>query len=332
VSRIKILLCSCLYAIAVSTTASEKHDLNFEVFDDRFYEYIDVGGQVEVLATDLGWAEGPVWSNKLRSLLFSDVAKDRIYRWSESAGISEFLYPSGHSPDGQLTEWRGSNGLAIDNNGNLLLAQQGSRVLARMVNGLENPQANFETLASHYKKQRINSPNDLLVHPSGDIYFTDPPYGLSGFEKSPDIELGFFGVFQLAVSGQLIPIHTALEKPNGLALSLDSNTLYVSNSETGREKIISIDLKSKNLATRSTLLFDASHLGSSMPGSTDGMSLHRAGILFATLPGGFGLLTPKGELLGTISLGQVTNLAFDTEYANLYLTAPHKLLRIKIKS
>jgi gluconolactonase len=318
-------------AALAGPTTTPKQDMHFEAYHPRFYDYIDSQSQFEILASELGWAEGPVWVPDLESLLFSDVANNRVYRWSQEKGLSEYLSPSGHNPDQAALDWRGSNGLAIDSHGNLLLAQQGSRVVARMRSGLDNPRADFEIIASHYEKQKINSPNDLVSHPSGDIYFTDPPYGLSGFEKSTALELDFFGVFKRSRDGSLVPINRSLEKPNGIALSIDMQTLYVSNSEPGEEKIIAIELVEEGSPSTSRLLFDAATLGVDGPGSTDGMTLHESGVLFISLPGGFGLLTPNGKLLGKISLGQITNMAFDASFTHLYLTAPNRLLRIKMK-
>jgi gluconolactonase len=328
--------CICLMLSTVAT-AADLLDFQIKTYDERFSDYIDAESRFEILASELGWAEGPVWVASLDSLLFSDVAKDRVYRWNEKDGLAEYLSPSGHKPDDAPTDWRGSNGLAIDKHGSLLLAQQGNRVLARMRSGLDHPVADYEVLASHYHEQPINSPNDLVSHPSGDIYFTDPPYGLAGFENSPDIKLDFFGVFRRSKDGQLMAINKTLEKPNGIALSIDHRTLYVSNSEPGREKIIAIDLEAADAASNSRLLFDAAELyaadpGNKGPGSTDGMTVHASGTLFVSLPGGFGLLTLEGKLLGKVLLGQITNMAFDTSFSYLYLTAPDRLLRIKMKA
>ena len=329
----KLLTCGSIYLL-LSTTASATGllDVQIKTYDAGFSDYIDGESRFEILASELGWAEGPVWVSSLDSLLFSDVARDRVYRWNENDGLAEYLSPSGHKPDDAPTDWRGSNGLAIDMHGSLLLAQQGNRVLARMRSGLDHPVADYEVLASHYHEQPINSPNDLVSHPSGDIYFTDPPYGLAGFENSPDIKLDFFAVFRRTKDGQLIAINKTLAKPNGIALSIDHTTLYVSNSEPGQEKIIAIDLEATDADTSSRLLFDAADQGSEGLGSTDGMTVHASGILFVSLPGGFGLLTPDGRLLGKVLLGQITNMAFDASFSYLYLTAPDRLLRVKIKA
>jgi gluconolactonase len=183
-----------------------------------------------------------------------------------------------------------------------------------------------------YRGQKINSPNDLLVSAAGDIYFTDPPYGLSGFENSPDIELGFFGVFRLTQQGSLAVVSETLEKPNGLALSADQRTLYVSNSNDDRPQIVAIDLDAGVESSPSRLFFDAQDLVADGAGSTDGMAMYPGDILFTSIPNGLGILSPQGKLLGKIALGQVTNLAFDASYDYLYITTPNRLLRLKVKS
>ncbi len=310
--------------------AADTVDVEFVVYDERFHDLITTGSNVEILANDFGWAEGPVWAPSLDALLFSDVAADEIYRWDTSSGLSVFLSPSGHPPDDLPRPWRGSNGLAIDAEGRLLLAQQGRRTLARMRAPLNDPAPDYETLVTHFAGQSINSPNDLVVHRSGDIYFTDPPYGLSGFENSPDIELDFFGVFRLSASGELSLVTDELEKPNGIALSADQSTIYVSNSEAGNERIIAIQLDEEGGPGPSRVFFDASDLGQNGAGSTDGMTVHPSGFLFVSIPGGLAVLSPEGELFGKISLGQVTNMTLDTSSSYLYVTTPHQLLRIAI--
>ena len=323
------LLCYAPWSVAISSTFE---DIEFTVYDDRFHRFIDADSRVEVLADGLGWAEGPVWVTTLDALLFSDVAADTVYRWDASGGLRVFVHPSGHAPDSGPTAWRGANGLAIDENGALLLAQQGNRRLSRLSTPVTDPAPYYEVLASRYRGKAINSPNDLTVHRSGDVYFTDPPYGLDGFENSPAIELDFFGVFRLGENNELYLINRDLEKPNGIALSTDQSTLYVSNSETGKAQIIAIELDSQGMPAGSRVFFDATRLIADGPGSTDGMTMHPSDHLFVSIPNGLGVLSPQGELLGKVTLGQVTNMAFDATHTHLYITSPNRLLRLETKS
>ncbi|MEM7564186.1 MAG: SMP-30/gluconolactonase/LRE family protein [Pseudomonadota bacterium] len=334
--QIRVVVCALMLLVNINSSKAgsdpdEWFELDALVADSRFHEYLKTPVRIDILVTDLGWAEGPVWIESQKSLLFSDVAADTIYRWQEGNGLSEYLSPSGHEPDNGGNAWRGSNGLAIDNEGRLILAQQSARRVARMEATIGHPKARFRVLASHFETQRFNSPNDLVVASNGDIYFTDPPYGLSGFENSPDLELPFFGVFRLSVGQDPEVLATSLSKPNGLALSGDQSRLYVSNSEAGNPGIYLIELRADQ-KPRAELLFDARALAAVGTGSTDGMAMHRDQILFASVPGGLALISEQGELIGTIHLGQVTNAAFDKCYCHLYLTTPNRLLRIKMNS
>ena len=321
----------CVLTIASLANAKQIIETEAVVYDDRFYNFFEKNNKLEILASDLEWAEGPVWVESLNALLFSDVATDKIYRWDQSNGLKTYLHPSGHEPDNAGHAWRGSNGLAIDNNGALLLAQQSNRRLSRMTSSVTDPKPQYELLSNQFKGNSLNSPNDLVVHPSGDVYFTDPPYGLAGREKSPDLELDFFGVYRLTKNNKLSVINRELEKPNGIALSNDKSTLYVSNSENGKSHIISIPLDSQGNAKTSRLFFDGSSLIPDGPGATDGMAVHRSDYLFVSIPNGIGILSPKGKLLGKVALGQVTNVAIDNSYSFLYITTPKRLLRLKIK-
>lgn len=329
---ITILVSFLILAPFSNSYSAEFIDAEIVVYDHRFYNFIDANSQIEILATELGWAEGPVWIEGLNSLLFSDVAADKIYQWNETEGLSVYLYPSGHTPDNSSQLWRGSNGLAIDRNGSLLLAQQSNRTLSRMQAPIGKPIPDYEVLASQYDGKLINSPNDLVVHHTGDIYFTDPPYGLAGFEKSPDIEMDFFGVFRLTKYGELIPVTKYIDMPNGIALSNDHSTLYVSNSAKNKAQIIAIKLDHQGNLEKSRLFFDGKDLISDGPGSTDGMAVHPSDFLFVSIPNGLGVLSPKGELLGVIALGQTTNMALNNMHTHLYITSPKRLMRLKIKN
>ncbi len=330
--RIWILATSVCFIFSASASSSPAGltSQNIVVYDERFYDFVDNESQFEILASDLGWAEGPVWVNTLDSLLFSDVAADKVYRWDESEGLRTYLFPSGHTPDSSPNAWRGSNGLAIDQNNNLVLAQQSSRKVSRMLKPLENPAPEYFILADSFQGKSLNSPNDLVVHRSGEVFFTDPPYGLAGFEKSPDIEMDFFGVFRLSQQGELKPVLTHLNKPNGIAFSIDHSRLYVSNSEEGNPQIIVVHLDEQLNPMDSRLFFDASKLIQDGPGSTDGMTVHASDFVFASIPNGVGILSPEGVLLGKIALGQVTNVAFDSTFTYLYVTTPKQLLRLKL--
>lgn len=301
-----------------------------QVYDARLHDFIARQPELELLADGLQWAEGPVWVPTLDSLLFSDVAADRIYRWNERDGLAVYLEPSGHGDGQPATPWRGANGLALDSSNRLYLAQQGNRVLARLAVTLDRPEPRFDILADRLEGKKLNSPNDLVIHRSGSVFFTDPPYGLAGFENSPDIELGYFGVFRLDPDGRLEAVVTDLDKPNGIALSPDERLLYVGNSGEGFAGIIALELDQQGRVRSRQPFFEARDQHGDGPGAIDGMAMHRGGFLFTSMANGIGILAADGTLLGKLALGQVTNLAFDDRYEFLYVTTPARLLRMKL--
>ena len=184
--------------------------------------------RIQQLAEGFIWAEGPVWVRDGGYLLFSDVPGNVMYRWSEADGVSEFLNPSGY--DGPPTDAfaePGSNGMALDAAGDLLVCDHGNRALAKV----DLKTRNKMILLDRYQGERFNSPNDLAVARSGAIYFTDPTYGLKGRNASPLRELDVNGVYLWTPGGALELIDADLTFPNGIALSPDERRLYVSVSD-----------------------------------------------------------------------------------------------------
>ncbi len=181
----------------------------------------------------LGWAEGPVWVKSRGYLLFSDVPRQHDVSLAPGKGIDVFLKPSGKpGEDPQLRE-AGSNGLTIDADGSLVMADSGDRALARLDLGSKEKMIFLD----RYQGKRFNSPNDVIIAKSGAMYFTDPPYGLKDVEKSTIKELPFSGVFHRAPDGTVGVIDDTFLYPNGIALSPDESTLYVSNTD-GKQPII----------------------------------------------------------------------------------------------
>jgi len=149
----------------------------------------------EVLAQGYKWSEGPVWTGG--AVLFSDVPNNVIWRWHESEGVREFLRPSGYTGSVPRGGEPGSNGLAVDGAGRLHMCQHGDRRIARLAPDGKS----FETVADRYEGKRFNSPNDLVVRPNGDVYFSDPIYGLVGHEKDPAREIPWSGVYRARAGG-----------------------------------------------------------------------------------------------------------------------------------
>ncbi len=284
---------------------------------------------IEKLAEGFTWAEGPVWVAANEVLLCSDVPQNRVYQWKDGAGISVFLEPSGFTGEKYEGRERGSNGLTLDREGRLTLCQHGDRRVARL--GPDGK--SFITLADRWEGKRFNSPNDLCFDRAGNLFFTDPPYGLGPKTKQ---EIDFCGVYRLRADGKLTLLSRDLERPNGLALSPDERTLYVGNSHGPRPIIMAFALQADGSVGPGRVFWDSSALVSrtKRPGALDGMKVDTAGNLWTTGPGGVLIISPEGKHLGSILTGRATaNCAFGgTDGHTLYLTADHTLLRIKTKA
>lgn len=324
-AMIKAIALPILLLIALPAAAeppappAAKFEGSIERLDPAVDELLAKDVQIEVLASGFKWSEGPTWFDS--SVVFSDVPNNVAYQWKEGAKeASVFLKPSGSS-DGK---GQGSNGLAHDAQGHLLLCQHGDRCVARL-----EKDGKFTRLADKFEGKRFNSPNDLVVHSRGTIFFTDPPYGLSGGMTSKDKELDFSGVFRLDSDGKVTALIKTLFFPNGIALSPDEKTLYVAVSEKLNPHIMAYNID----GTNGRKVFDATPLMSAKrPGSCDGMKVDQKGNLWCTGPGGVLILSKEGRHLGSIITGQPTgNCTFGDDGSTLYITANMFLVRVKTK-
>ena len=297
--------------------------------DDRINTLIPEDAVIEKLAEGFEWSEGPVWvPDEGGYLLFSDIPVNTIYRWDEQGGLSPYLRPAGYAGSDPSGAELGTNGLMLDAEGRLVMCDHGNRQIAR----LDATNFTRETIVSAYEGKRLNSPNDLVFHSSGDLYFTDPPYGLSGLNDSPDKELPFNGVYRVDTSGEVSLLTDELGFPNGIAFSPDEKTLYVANSGGDNPVIRAYDVQDDGTLANSRIFFDGSALiADGAVGAFDGMALDTEGNLFATGPGGVLVLTPEGEHLGTISTGErIANCTFGDDGSTLYLTSDMLLARIRL--
>jgi len=246
-----------------------------------------------------------------------------VFGWKEGdKTASVVLKPSGSisDPTGQ-----GSNGLAVDAKGSLVLCQHGERRIARL-----EKDGSFTALADRFEGKRFNSPNDLVIAKSGTIYFTDPPYGLK--KGSAAAELDFHGIYAIESAGSVKLIDKSVRFPNGIALSPDEKTLYVAVSDPQDTRVIAYDLAAAKPEAR--VIFNAQPLKSpERKGGCDGLKVDAQGNIWTTGPGGVLILDAKGRHLGTILTGQATaNCAWGGEARDtLYITADMFLLRVKTK-
>lgn len=293
-----------------------------ERLDPRLDQLIPPNAKLEKLAEGLIWSEGPVWLREPGCLLFSDVPRNVVLRWQESVGLGEYLKPSGYSGRSERGGESGSNGLALDPQGRLVLCQHGDRRVARV-----EKDGSWTALADRFQGKRFNSPNDLVFRSNGDLYFTDPPYGLA---KDAVRELDFCGVYRLSAEGQLSLLTDELTRPNGIAFSPDEKTLYVAQSDRERAIWMAYDVAPSGSIRNGRVFSDVTPLVKKLKGLPDGMKVDRAGNLFATGPGGVNVFTPDGKLLGRINPGVATaNCCFGGDGSILYMTAHNMLCRIR---
>ncbi len=307
---------------------------SIERLDPALDRLIPAGAQMEVLAGGFNWSEGPQWLPNEEMLIFSDVPENRIYQWKEGDTVaSVYLAPSGYTGETSRGGEPGSNGLTLDPEGRLVLCQHGDRRVARMDAPLGAPAPNFTTLVAEYEGKRFNSPNDLVYDARGNLYFTDPPYGLEGGVDSPLKELDFQGVYRLSADGELSLLVDTLTRPNGIALSPDEGTLYVAVSDPQRAWWVAYDLGEDGSVSNGRILYDATPMVPKAKGLPDGMKVRRDGSIWATGPGGVWVFSPEGTHLGTIHTGQATaNCGFNAAQDVLYLTADSLLLRLQLNN
>ncbi|MEO1370429.1 MAG: SMP-30/gluconolactonase/LRE family protein, partial [Acidobacteriota bacterium] len=295
------------------------------------------GAELEILADGFTWSEGPVWIPDGDFLLFSDVPQDTVYRWSEANGLERWLSPSGFTGDGEPGREPGANGLYLDAAGQLLMCQHGDRRVARLTaDAADGPflgpfddGAPYATVVADVDGKRFNSPNDLVVHPDGSIYFTDPPYGL---RDESERELPHHGVYRAVPGGAAALLHGDLTRPNGVALSPDGGVLYVANSDPASALWMRWPVLEGGGLGEGTVLFDATaSVSEDRPGLPDGMAVDTAGRIYATGPGGLFIFADDGRHLGTVRLPDPTaNVTFGgADRSTLYITSNHRLLRLE---
>jgi gluconolactonase len=262
--------------------------------------------QPKKLAGGFQFTEGPVWHPD-GYLLFSDIPADTILKYTPEGAVDTYLHPS-----------RNSNGLTFDRRGRLIACEHTGRRVSR-----QTPDGQMGTVASQWDGKRLNSPNDLVVHSSGRIFFTDPPYGI----KPEQAEIGFNGVYRIDDDNSVTLLESDFGRPNGLAFSPDETVLYVDDTE--RRNIRAFDVGEDFSLSNDHVFID---MDVEETGSPDGMKVDTEGNLYVTGAGGVWVVTPDGTHLGTISFPeQPANLAFGgDDYQTLFATARTSLYSVFI--
>lgn len=296
--------------------------------DPRFNQLVPKDATLEKIAEGFAWVEGPVWNRQGGYLLFSDIPGNAVYKWKEGEGTSVYLKSSGYSGTTPFPgKEPGSNGLTLDAQGRLVLCRHGDRQIGRLEsNGTIVP------LADHYDGHKINSPNDLVFKSNGDLYFTDPPFGLPKAFDDPG-KAPVQGVYRLSQDGTVALLIHDITAPNGIGFSPDEKTLYVSDVDPKRAAWLAYDVKSDGTVTNGRVFFDATRWRKDPFFGPDGFKGDRYGNIFGARPGGLSVIAPDGTLLGIVETGQPTsNVAWGEDGHTLFITGGGAVYRLRLST
>jgi len=291
--------------------------------DARFNQLISPLAKLEKLADGFGLAEGPVWSKSGGYLLFSDLAANAVYKWTAYTGVEVFLQPSGYSGTEPFRgPYPGSNGLAFDSAGRLVLCEHGDRRITRI-----EPDGSKTILADRFRGKRLNSPNDLTFDSKGNLYFTDPPFGLPHTFDDPGQELGFSGVYRLSPTGQLTLLTDKLRGPNGIAFAPSERTLYVSDTLAAEPGWMAYDVNEDAILSEPAAFLTTPAWAQTQRGARDGLKTDQFGNIFAAGAGGIHVFAPDGSHLGSIKIQAASNVAWGDDGSVLYVTGSKTIYR-----
>lgn len=275
------------------------------------------------LAEGFKFTEGPVWTRE--GLLFSDPNSNIIYKYGKDGELSVFKTPSGYS-GADIAEYGqpGSNGLTLDQNGNLVINQHGYRRVARL-----EKDGSETILADKFEGKRLNSPNDLVYRSDGTLFFTDPPFGLPNFFADRRKELPFSGVYSV-YKGKLQLLTKEFTGPNGIAFSPDEKYLYIGNWDEKKKTVYRYEVNADSTLQNGELFFDFTDFKGE--DAIDGIKVDANGNLYVSAPGGLQILSKDGKHLGTIVVPRhVHNMAWgDDDGKTLYLCARSGLYRMRL--
>ena len=299
-------------------------------------ELLPADAKIEVLASGRDWSEGPVWIRKAETapdgggfLVFSDVPQNEVLKWKEGDGLSVFLKPSGYTGLGHYSPEPGSNGLNLNSRGELISCEHGDRRISVLTRG-----GGKRTLADNFEGKRFNSPNDSTIDKAGNIYFTDPPYGLpKGPQDTAMREIPWNGIYKISPNGQLRLMTKEMTFPNGITLSPDQQTLYVSQSDPKAAVWVAFPIKSDGNLGPSRVIADVTAMVPNHRGLPDGMKTDTAGHIWGTGPGGVHVMTSQGKLLARIDTKMACgNCCFGGDDGSwLYICSDAFLVRVKTK-
>ena len=305
---------------------------SIESFDSSLNTILSSTAHAEIIAEGFEWSEGPLWIEKQNMLIFSDVPTNTVYKWTEEKGKEIYLKPSGFSGTSTESKEPGSNGLLLDPEGNLVLCQHGNRQVARMDAPLDKPEAKFISIADKYNGKRFSSPNDAVYNRAGELFFTDPPYGLpSQNDSDPAKEIPYNGVYKVKKNGEVILLTDSITRPNGIAFLPGENKLIVACSDPDKPNWYVFDINGDS-ATNGKIFYSSAGSNKSLNGLPDGFKVDKNGNVFATGPGGVWIFNSDGKPLGKIKLDESSsNVALSPNEKTIYITNDMYLLRVKMR-
>lgn len=300
-----------------------------ERFEPALDSLIDPQASIELLEVGFSWSEGPVWVASENCLLFSDIPRNAIFRWSERDGARIWMQPSGYTGVAYYGKEPGSNGLTLDGEGRLLACEHGDRRISRLEQG-----GGKVTLADSYQGKRLNSPNDLVLRAGGDLYFTDPAYGLPRRYEDTRRDLPFCGVYLLRPDLREPELLVdSMRMPNGVALDPEERFLYVTQSDPQSPCVTRYPIRDDSTLGVGAVVADFTDRVPEAPGLPDGIKVDDSGNIFTTGPGGVWVLGDAGERLGRIRTGlRVANLCWGGDGSTLYLCSDQYLCRLRTRT
>lgn len=304
---------------------------SIERMDAALDEVMDAGVSIEIIAEGYDWTEGPLWVASEKMLLFSDIPPNKIFKWTEEKGAELYLTPSGYTGTTPRGGEPGSNGLILNKEGKLVLCQHGDRRMALMDAELNSPAARFISLADRWQGKRLNSPNDAVFRSNGDLFFTDPPYGLVDNDKDSTKEIPFQGVYKVS-NGEVSLLIDSITRPNGIAFLNQEKTLIVANSDPEKAMWYLFDLSADDSLINPRVMYDATPMVKDHKGLPDGLKVDARGTIFATGPGGVFVFNAAGKQIGKLNIPEAcSNIALGDEGKTLYITADMYVLRVRMK-
>jgi gluconolactonase len=327
----KLIKTLLLISLPFAIMAQGNKEIGRLIKYDKALDKIIIGNpKVEILADGFDWSEGALVLNDT-FVVFSDVPRNTIYRWTPNTGSKVYLTPSGYTGSTPRGGETGSNGLVLSPDKKLVLCQHGDRRIAYMEASIFDPKPSFKTMTDKYNGKRFDSPNDGCFSPKGDFFFTDPPYGLEKYVSDPTKENKFQGVYKVSKSGVTTLLIDSITRPNGIAFMPGGKKVIVANSDPMKPHWYMYDYDGSKFSN-GQIFYDAKSQGKKLKGLPDGFKIDKKGNVFATGPGGVYIFDKKGNKLGLIELDNASsNCALSKDEKTLYVTNDMYFVRVKLR-